>query len=98
MLHKELFYFACRHHVLAIIIIAVWKEVQRQAEIILISKTKKLWDNLDDKSSFKTLNIANRQLKQQKYVVVKFLVKNCLHQVKQRLIVCLATTIENELS
>ena len=29
--------------------------------------------SLADKSSFKTMNIANRQLKQQKYIVVRFL-------------------------
>jgi len=34
---------------------------------------KKSWDNLADKSSFKTLNIDNRQLKQQRDIVINFI-------------------------
>ena len=34
---------------------------------------KKSWDRFSDKSSFKTLNIANRQLKNQREVVINFL-------------------------
>jgi len=76
VLHKKLFYFACRHHVMEIIIGAVWKEVFGPTSIPDnpdFKDFKKLWDSLADKSSFKTLNIAHCQLKQQKYIVVKFL-------------------------
>src|SRR6218665_66399 len=76
VLHKKLFYFACCHHVMEIIIGAVWKEVFGPTSIPDnpdFKDFKKLWDSLADKSSFKTLNIAHCQLKQQKYIVTKFL-------------------------
>src|SRR6218665_1861836 len=76
MLQKKLFYFACRHHVMEIIIGAVWKEIfgpTSSPDNLDFKDFKKSWDSLSDKSSFKILNIAPRQLKQQKNIVVQFL-------------------------
>src|SRR6218665_1697719 len=107
MLHNKLFYFACRHQVNVMnhennhkccVEDSLWTKLMSNPDNLDFKNLKKLWDNFADKSSFNTLNIANRQLKQQKYIVVKFLVRYCPHLVKQQLIICLVTTIKNVLS